>query len=165
MDELWGGYFREESDIVFHLARLCAETFGLGYIHLNSPISTFYFSNYPSLKEREKKAKRQYIDIDITNPNTFSRKNAKHGIFVEVKWIYKDIVKAGGKRPLEIRMNGIEKDLEKLEENLKNGRCENAFMVIVDDEGRIDNKRVAEWKEKHPDVQILLCRCNVTNTT
>jgi len=159
MDELWSGYFREESDIVFHLARFCSEEFGVGYVHLDSPISTFYFSNYPSLKEKEKRIKRQFIDI--TDPNTFSKKDAKHGIFVEVKWIYKDIVKAGGKRPLEIRMNGIEKDLERLEENLKNGRCENAFMTIIDDEGRIDNKRVTEWKEKYPDVQILLCQCKM----
>lgn len=82
MDELWGGFFREESDIVFHLARLCGESFGLGYIHLNSPISTFYFKNYPSLKEKEMR-KRQFVDIDITDPNTFSKKNAKHGIFVK----------------------------------------------------------------------------------
>lgn len=59
-------------------------------------------------------------------------------------------------------MNGIENDLEKLDENLKNGRCESAFMVIVDDEGRIDNKRVTDWKEKYPDIQILLCQCNIT---
>jgi len=39
------------------------------------------------------------------------------------------------------------------------GRCERAFMVIVDDEGRVDNGRLGKWKKKYPDVQILLCQC------
>jgi hypothetical protein len=157
MDELWGGYFREERDIVFHLARFCAEEFGVGYVHLDSPMHNIYFSNFP-------KGKRQHIDIDLTDPNTFSTKNSRHGIFVEVKWIYKDILKQpyGGGR-LKKRLNGIEKDLEKLNENLKNGRCENAFMVIVDDEGKVDNKRIAEWKRKYPDVQILLYQCKMAS--
>jgi hypothetical protein len=153
MDKLWGGYFREESDIVFHLARFCAQEFGEGYVHLNSPIHKIYFNNFPGKR-------RQHIDIDLTDPNTFSTKNAKHGIFVEVKWIYKDFLRQpyGGER-LKRMLISIEKDLEKLDENLKNGRCENAFMVIVDDEGRVDNKRIADWKKKYPSVQILLCQC------
>lgn len=152
MDELWGGYFREESDIVFHLARICTEEFGIGYVHLNSPVHNLYFSNFP-------KKKKQHIDIDITRPDLFSKPNVTHGIFVEVKWIYKDFLKQPfGRGRLNQIVESIEKDLQKLDDNLKNGRCEHAFMCIVDDEGKAS--QVSIWKRKYPSVNILLCSCN-----
>ncbi|MEM4713354.1 MAG: hypothetical protein QXQ61_02255 [Candidatus Bathyarchaeia archaeon] len=157
INELWGGYFREESDIVFHLARLCTNKFGLGYVHIDSPVDTMFFSNFPSAEEKQKR--RYHIDLDITDPQAFASKDKKHGIFIEVKWIYKDIKQQpyGGAR-LKRRVNGIEKDLEKLNHNLKNGRCENAFMCIVDDEKIIKEEELSNWKTKYPNVNILLCQ-------
>jgi len=161
MNELWGGYFREESDIVFHLARFSTSEFGVGFVHLDSPIHSIYFSNFPS--PSEKKRKREHIDIDITDPDKFCKKDVTHGIFAEVKWIYKDIKKQPyGKARLEIRLSGIEKDLQRLSENLKNKRCENAFMCVVDDEKMISDSKVSEWKQRYPGVNIALFQpiCN-----
>jgi len=148
---LWGPYFREERDVVFHLARFCLEEFGLGYVHLDSPISHYYFDNYPE-KDRTK-----YVDIDITDPKSFTTKNARHGIFVEVKWIYKDIFRLQ-KHFLDRRLKGIEDDLNKLYDQLKNNRCEHGFLCIIDEEPKssgIDVNKV-EWERRYSPVQILL---------
>ncbi|MEM2728641.1 MAG: hypothetical protein QXF59_06180 [Candidatus Bathyarchaeia archaeon] len=146
---LVGPYFREEADLVFHFARFLLDVFGDGMVHLNSPITKFYFSNYTG--------KKAYVDIDISDPKIFMTKNVSRQIFAEFKWIWRGIKKARSTYFTDIMAN-IEKDLEKLK-CLKNlGICQKAFMCIVDEEpqlSQIQNKKQC-WEKKYS-VKVLLC--------
>jgi len=149
-NEKWGGHFRVESDIVFHLAKLADREFGTGFVHINSTVSPFYFDNF--------KKRKQHVDIDITDPEKFSGPiNTKHGIFVEVKWIAKDfrLFKYGNRD--KDKIEAIQKDMDKLSDNKKNGRCEIAYMCIIDDENVIKDEQITEWRKNFPEVNVLVC--------
>ena len=136
---------------MFHLAGFCLEELGLGFVHLNSPITGFWFENF--------KGKKHYIDIDITDPETFVSRNTPHGIFVEVKWIYKDITKVPrGRLFLRRRIEGIEKDCMKLQGHVENNRCKIAYMCIIDDEHYISDEQLRSLERKCPAVKFLILK-------
>lgn len=145
-DENWGSYFREEADIVFHIARICTEKFGLGHVHLENPITQYWFQSY--------KGKKKHVDLDITPPKVFEKRDVPHEIFAEVKWIFKDIKKLPYGGNLKDKIRSIEKDLQKLDQCLREGVCKNAFMCIVDDE-KATEKELENWRIKYPSVKIL----------
>jgi len=146
-----GPHFREERDVVFHLARFCYKVFGDAWVHLDSPVYKMYFDKLNSTK--------RYVDIDISDPDSFMTKNAQRGIFVEVKWIWQGMYKARASWLKEI-LDGIEKDLQKLKQFCDMGCCEHSFMCIVDEEPEhtkieMQNK-VTHWKRKYSPVKVLI---------
>lgn len=148
-DSFHGPHFREESDIVFHLARFCHDKFGDKWVHLESPMYNMYFDRLDSTK--------RFIDIDISKPDLFMTKNAQRGILVEVKWIWQGCYEA---RSTNIRdkLNSIEKDLKKLHHLSKMGCCENVFMCVIDEEPdrtKIED-RISQWEKKYYPVKALV---------
>ncbi|MEM3828806.1 MAG: hypothetical protein QXP36_06295 [Conexivisphaerales archaeon] len=155
--DLVGPYFRMEADLVFHFARSLLYVFGDGMVHLNSPITSFSFSNYTEEKAGKKAGRKAYIDIDISDPEIFMTKNVPRQIFAEFKWIWKGIKKVRGTYFTDMMAN-IVKDLEKLKllKDLK--ICQKAFMCIVDEEpqhSQIQNKK-QDWEKNYP-VKVLVC--------
>ncbi|MGD0496774.1 MAG: hypothetical protein ABSB28_12190 [Candidatus Bathyarchaeia archaeon] len=152
IEKCWGPYFREERDIVFHLARFCLKRFGQGYVHLDSPISHYFFNNYAESD------RTIFIDIDITDPEAFIRRGTMHGIFVEVKWFYKDISMMQSLFVTR-RKKGVLKDLRKLSEQINNKRCRYGFLCIIDEEPQhsgIDNQKKLDWEREYSPVQVWL---------
>jgi hypothetical protein len=153
--EFHGPHFREESDIVFHLARFCYDSFGDGYVHLESPIYKMYFS----ILEQEPEPKKRRVDIEISSPESFMTKDSKRQVFAEMKWVWRGINKYRGGSYLKNMITGIENDLEKLQYLHEKGCCESAFMCIIDEEPeltQINQQRKLKWEQTYNQVKVLL---------
>jgi len=146
-----GPHFREERDVVFHLARFCYNEFGDKWVHLDSPIYKMYFDKLDSRK--------RYVDIDISSPDSFMIKNVKRQIFVEVKWIWQGIYKARSSW-LKSILEEVETDLAKLQHLSNIGCCGHAFMCIIDEEPertQIEKQnKILLWQKKYSPVKLLI---------
>jgi len=156
-----GPHFRMERDIVFHLARFCYNEFGDKWVHLESPIYKFYLDilDFHELAiELGQKKMRVNIDIEISDSRSFMIKNAKRGIFIEVKFIWQGCDKVPyGK--VKDKISAIEKDLKKLRYLLKKRACEHAFMCIIDEEpsrSEIEKRNKRTWEKDYFPVKVLV---------
>ncbi len=146
-----GPHFREERDVVFHLARFCYKEFGDQWVHLDSPVYNMYFEKLDT--------KKRFVDIDISNPVSFMTKNAKRQISIEVKWIWQGIHKARSSYIKNI-LEAIEKDLARLHYLWAMGCFENAFICIIDEEPKytlIEKQgKAKKWAKKFSPVEVLV---------
>jgi len=158
-DSFHGPHFREESDIVFDLARSFYNEFGDKWVHLESPVYGMYFEQLEEDKTSRGHAKRRKIDIEISSPESFMNKNAGREVFVEVKWVWRGINKPIGGTYLNNMVKRIEKDLEKLQYLIKKNCCKHAYLCIVDEEPDLTNiakQKRQEWETKFLPVKILV---------
>lgn len=146
-----GPHFREESDIVFHLARFCYNEFGDKWVHLDSPIYKMYY-------EKLDKTKR-FIDIEISNPKSFMIKNSKRQIAIEVKWIWHGIHKARSSW-VKDKLASIENDLQRLQYLVEMNCYEKAFMCIIDEEPEHtainEQNKITKWEKEYSPVKVLV---------
>jgi hypothetical protein len=106
-----------------------------------------------------KRPGREIIDIvvsdldrfvaDETARDMFRRK--RHEAFIEVKWLKKGWRGHAFEHDARKRVTGVEHDLQRLAWNLEIGRCLTAAMLVVDDEGFLDEHAASiPWP---PDVE------------